>query len=299
MLGVDFRAVVELDAKLPEFTVTLAGEGALPEALAFPHPFVTPTNTYLVVPLNEGIAYPVMDESIEETRLIAYGGHGICMAFWGATDGERGQMAILETPDDAAIRLTRQDGKLAIAPEWDSQKGQFGYERKLRYVFFDHGGHVAMCKRYRSYAWEQGLLKTLVEKRQSNSNIDLLIGAVNVWCWDADAPSLVREMKAAGVERILWSAAKNPDQIRALNDLGVLTSRYDIYQDVMDPAVFPLLKSRASRLADRGVAEGFDDRPGRRLDSRLGRGGHQPSNAPLRRGLRPAGAQVCGAARGG
>ena len=30
--------------------------------------------------------------------------------------------------------------------------------------------------------------------------------------------------------------------LRALNDLGVLTSRYDIYQDVMDPANFPRLR---------------------------------------------------------
>ena len=58
---------------------------------------------------------------------------------------------------------------------------------RLRYVFFDHGGHVAMAKRYRAYAQQIGLFKTLARKAPSNPNVDLLVGAVNVWCWDRDA----------------------------------------------------------------------------------------------------------------
>jgi hypothetical protein len=45
-------------------------------------------------------------------------------------------------------------------------------------------------------------------------------------------------MQAAGIQRVLWSNRQSPDNLRTLNDLGVLTSRYDIYQDVMDPANF-------------------------------------------------------------
>jgi hypothetical protein len=132
--------------------------------------------------MNEGISYPVEDAAIEPMRLIAYGGHGICMAFWGVTEGTQGHLAIIETADDAAIRIDRVEGRLAIAPEWDSQKKQFGYARRLRYVFFDRGGHVALCKRYRAYAEQIGLLKTLAEKRGVNADVDLLLGAVNVWC---------------------------------------------------------------------------------------------------------------------
>jgi hypothetical protein len=180
-------------------------------------------------------------------RLIAYGGHGICMAFWGVTDGRAGQMAVIETPDDASIRIDRVDGRLAVAPEWEGQKGRFGYERRLRYVFFDSGGHVAMCKRYRAYAKQAGLFKSLEEKRREIPAVDLLVGAVNVWCWDKDAPGIVREMQAAGIERILWSSRQPPENIRAMNEMpGVLTSRYDIYQDVMDPANFPLLRGTHS-----------------------------------------------------
>jgi hypothetical protein len=241
--GADVTVILRLESGSPEITLEIRGEGDLPGVLSYPHPFVTESGTYLVVPMNEGISYPVEDESIRSMRLIAYGGHGICMGFWGVTDGEAGQMAIIETPDDMAIAMDRWDGNLCIAPEWHSQKGQFGYARRLRYVFLEDGGHVAMCKRYRRYAQETGLLKTLEEKRRGNPDVDLLIGAVNVWCWDRDALAFVREMKSLGIDRILWSHRGEPDTIRAMNEIeGVLTSRYDICQDVMDPAVFPKLR---------------------------------------------------------
>ncbi|HUU10899.1 MAG TPA: glycoside hydrolase, partial [Phycisphaerae bacterium] len=168
---------------------------------------------------------------------------GISMAFWGVTDGAAGHMAIIETPDDASIRIARLDGRLCIAPEWDAQKGRFGYPRRLRYVFFDSGGHVGMCKRYRAYAKEVGRFKTLADKRRDNPNVDLLLGAVNVWCWERPALGIVREMQAAGIRRILWSNRQTPDVLAAMNELpGVLTSRYDIVQDVMNPENFPLLR---------------------------------------------------------
>jgi len=237
-LDMDIKTRLLLDKNLPVFTLELSAEGKLKRPLKFPHPFVTESGTYLVVPMNEGISYPVEDKTINPMRLIAYGGHGICMSFWGVTDGRQGHMAIIETPDDAAIRIQRTDEKLCISPEWDSQKGSFGYTRRLRYVFFDKGGHVAICKRYRSYAQKAGLLKTLEQKRKENPNVDLLIGAVNVWCWENNALSIVREMRSLGIERILWSHREQPDAIKAMNKMdGVLSSRYDIYQDLMDPQV--------------------------------------------------------------
>lgn len=238
----NYKATLTLDGDKPEFGLALAGEGPLPRSLPYPHPFVTGPGMYLVVPMNEGISYPVDDDTIRPMRLITYGGHGICMAFWGVTDGEAGQMAIIETADDAAIRIERIDGRLAIVPEWQSQKGQFGYERRLRYVFFDRGGHVAMAKRYRAYAKQIDRLKTLAEKRREIPAVDKLIGAVNTWCWDRNAPEIVGEMQAAGIDRILWSNRRSPDQIETLDKMGVLTSRYDIVQDVMNPDNFKLLR---------------------------------------------------------
>ncbi|MFQ6035648.1 MAG: glycoside hydrolase [Sedimentisphaerales bacterium] len=246
--GMSIKAELALDAVHPEFTLTLSGKGQLRRSVRFPHPFITEPGTYLVVPMNEGISYPVEDTTISPRRLIAYGGHGICMAFWGVTDGRQGHMAIIETPDDAAIRMARFDGKLCVAPEWDSQKGYFGYTRRLRYIFFEQGGHVAMCKRYRSYARKAGLFKTLEQKLKENPNVDLLIGAVNVWCWEKDALTIVGQLKSLGIERILWSHRQPPEVIKAMNQMrGVLTSRYDIYQDLMDPQIVEEKLWRAHR----------------------------------------------------
>ncbi len=237
-LGLRFEARLELDGDKPEFTLQIAARGRLKWSLGFPHPFVSESGTYLVVPMNEGISYPVGDQTIKPRRLVAYGGHGICMAFWGVTDGTQGHMAIIETPDDASIAIKRSGKTLCVAPLWDAQKGDVGYPRRLRYVFFEKGGHTAICKRYRSYAREKGLLKTLDEKRRAIPHVDLLVGAVNVWCWERNALRIVKELTAAGIDRILWSNRQRPEVITAMNAMdGILTSRYDIYQDLMDPTI--------------------------------------------------------------
>lgn len=239
----DIDFTLELDAEHAEFCLQIQADTDLNAPIAFPHPFVNQAGDYLVVPMNEGISYPVDDSSINPMRLIAYGGHGICMPFWGVTNGEGGRMAIMETPNDDSLRIIRNDGLLAALPEWEDEKGKFGYERSIRYIFFEQGGHVAMCKRYREYARQTGLLKTLKSKREENPNVDRLVGAVNVWCWEHNAVELVREMQSLGIDRILWSHRESPDEIRSMNRMeGVLTSRYDIYQDVMNPDNFKHLR---------------------------------------------------------
>lgn len=240
--GLELTVQITLEAKSPELLIELAATGPMTESVNFPGSFVTSPGQFLILPVNEGISYPVDDKTISPMEYHLYGGHGLCMAWWGITDLTSGIMAIVETPDDAHVRVPRVDGLLTLAPRWIAQKGAFGYPRRLRIVLFDQGGYVAMCKRYRHYAKEIGLFKTLEEKRAANPHVDLLIGAVNVWCWDQDPVQLCREMQELGIRRILWSNRARPEQIQALNRMNVLTSRYDIYQDVMDPANFPKLR---------------------------------------------------------
>lgn len=247
--GLEVTAVLKLERGQPEFNVMLTAKGSLSKPLSFPQPFVTAPGTSVLVPLNGGIGYPVDDPAIPPMR------HDLSllsMSFGAVTDGERGYMVIVETPDDAALRLDRLDGNLCLVPEWNSQKGQFGYARRLRYVFFDRGGHVAICKRYRHYARQHGFLKTLEEKRRKNPDVDRLVGAMNVWGWEKEALPIAREMRALGLERILWSTVifgpneLTRDTVRSLNDLGFLTARYDNYQEVMDPARFDRVKEQAT-----------------------------------------------------
>src|ERR1043165_4227632 len=78
----------QLDAESPELRVTLSANGALANEIAYPHPMAHEGTQWLVVPLNEGILYPVSDASISPMSLIAYGGHGISMQIGRASGRE-------------------------------------------------------------------------------------------------------------------------------------------------------------------------------------------------------------------
>ncbi len=256
----------EIDEKKPEILFTLdAADKSQPFAnLGYPYPFQPKPGDRIIVPMNEGISYPVEEPNIH-LSLVTYGGHGICMAFWGVMEdvfqapdntSESAYMAIYETPDDARLEVkpynTNETGLLSAGAVWESQKDSLGMERKLRYIFFDGSdnvqAHVAICKRYREYVKQTGLWVPFDEKVRRNpalaDGFDRLIGAVNVWCMGgaADKVQLVKDMQAAGIKRILWSGGGNESEIKAMNELpGVLTSRYDIFQDIMDPAREPEL----------------------------------------------------------
>jgi len=226
-----------------ELLVTVEAEGSLSKPIDFPPPFVTQKGDRLIVPVNEGMGYPVDEEHPGLHRMIAYGGHGICMGFFGVAEDATGSgwMCILETADDAAMNARKgADGLWQAGPSWDAQKSRFGYARKTRYVFFSQGGHVAMCKRYREFAKQAGLYKPFSEKVKRNPNIDLLIGAANIWKMGGgkhDPVELVKEMQSLGMDRILWSGGGSSNQVAALRAMPhVLVGRYDIYQDIMDPA---------------------------------------------------------------
>ena len=241
----EFTVSFLLDRPRPELMLILAGKGAM-RPLSFPAPFATKAGDRLIVPVNEGIGYPVDEDHTGLWRMHTYGGHGLCMPFFGvaAADGS-GWMCILDTPDDGAMDARKgADGLWQAGLSWEPCKGEFGYPRRARFIFIDKGGHVAMCKRYREYAKQTGLLKTFTEKRKANPNIDLLIGAANIWSWDGKT-AMATEMQDAGMTRLLWSAADTTtaDDIAALNARpGILTGRYDIYQDIMDPANYDKIR---------------------------------------------------------
>ncbi len=232
------RMVATLHSEKPELKMVFQAEGSMPADMTFPQPFLSPPGSWLVVPLNEGILYPADDASISPMRLVTYGGHGICMPWYGVVNPATGAslMSILDTPDDASVDIVRpSNGNLMIRPIWEPSRGSFRYERSLKYVLFDQGGYVSLAKRYREEARDKQLFKSLREKSLENPSVDLLIGAANIWNWDMDKVALCREMKNLGMDRILWSAGGSFSEIDSINQMGFLTSRYDIYQDVWPP----------------------------------------------------------------
>jgi|GEM_PF-955690 len=241
----------DLDLQTPtgaaEVRCRIRGSGPMDD-LAYPGPFLTAPGDLLVIPLNEGITYPVDDDTVNPSDLwlVGYSGHGICMAWFGQCAGQDGPgvIAIIETPDDMRVALDRppEGGNTLLCawPIWQPSRSEIGYDRQITYAFLDSGGYVAQAKRYRQYAKEVGLYKSLRDKLAENPNVDLLIGAVNVWAptWygNTDPFALVDEMQSLGIQRILYSEGSSAQTVAALNARpGVLTSRYDIYQDVWPP----------------------------------------------------------------
>ena len=165
-------------------------------------------------------------------------------------------MAIVDTPDDAVLALIDRDSRFLPYMQWLLQKDRFAYERVIRFRFFKDGGHVKMAKIFREYRKEQGLLATLSAKLERNPNVDLLVGSPNIWT-DMSPRVLAPALQAAGIQRILWSQGTSAANVDYLNNnlTDVLTSRYDIYQDAMDPQNFKYL----SGIHDDWTSEGFPD----------------------------------------
>jgi hypothetical protein len=228
----------------PELKLSIDGKGPMTHVLDYPQAFASGEHAWIILPMNEGIMFPASDASVKPTSLVCYGGHGICMPWYGVTDaaadgtgnGGAGMMTIVQSPDDADVFMDRRRGtNLCVYPLWEPTRSQFGYARKLTWVFLDKGGYPAMAERYRDFAQSAGLVKTLAEKQKANPNVDLLIGAANVWNFDMNPVTLCREMKSLGIDRVLWSKGGKPAELEAINALGYLTSRYDIFQDVYPP----------------------------------------------------------------
>ena len=254
----EFQARVELEKDKPELVARIIApaELALEKSFDYPFPIQSSPTDRIVLPVNEGVSFPARDEASRVERMHTYGGHGLCSAFWAIVDDvldasqSSGIMGIIETPDDCVVETrlrstgtvdeTKEERTLAIGCQWQPSMKKFRYNRTLRIIALEKGGYVAACKRYREYAKEIGLLVTFDEKIARNPNlaegVDLLIGAANIWNWDGRGLESVAKLKEAGIDRILWSGGGDARTIEALNrEEGVLTSRYDIYQDVMNP----------------------------------------------------------------
>ena len=231
-----------------ELLVTVAGEGRMSGPLMFPKPFAGRKGDSMILPLSEGYRLPLCEKTFTVSYPSLWSGSG-SMAFFGVEEDATGAgwMAIVETRNDARIFIENRNGiPEALGPLWEPERGAFGYPRKVRYVFLDGGGYVAMAKRYRRAAAARGLVKTFREKAKERPRVDRLLGAANVWYFpsagEPSAADMAAELKTAGIERFLWSSSgsrQSVERIAAMPD--VLVGRYDIYRDVYTPELVRLL----------------------------------------------------------
>lgn len=213
------------------------------EQLAWPPAVKTPdSGHYLVQTDGEGLLLPADDTGyVLGIRPVYFCGGGPAMAWMGVVDKEMeaGYMAIFETPYDLAIQTERRDGLLTFSPVWLAEKGRFGYERKIRYIFFPRGGYVAQCKRYRDYIWPRNGIESLLEKQKRFPALEKLSGAVHIYVWDqARKTGFAKELKKAGIDKamILWDPNHKPypepEYDDRLQELGYVSGSYELFTDI-------------------------------------------------------------------
>ena len=216
----------------------------------FPAPFGSQKDDAAVLPLGEGFRIPLAEcDLVVKNDLRVWHGD-MSMSFYGVVDksDECGWMAILETPDDVVLRCTPDGKRLGcMAPAWKPELGHAGYSRKMRFVFFDKGGYVAMAKRYRAFAKGCGRVKTFAEKVKERPMVERLPGAANVWYFpgkgDPSHAQMAAELREAGIGRFIWSSytSRRDDVARIAAMPDVLIGRYDVYRDVYYPELLDAL----------------------------------------------------------
>ena len=206
------------------------------ENIPFLEPFVldSPDAVLVVADYSDGHLYPLDLNPFPRNWLSV---SRLDMPWVGVCDLQKGYgyAIIVETPDDAYIQMrkVKVSQREVSLPRvgWTPCKKNFTYTRRLIYHFSTAGGYVALAKRYRGYAQKQGLVVPFAEKLKKNPNIARLFGAVDVW---GDASSkFAQEAKAAGVDKMIIHGRSSPEEMKAINELGYLTSEYDNYTDVL------------------------------------------------------------------
>ena len=235
-------ATIELTGKSELVFSIIANLKKATGGFSFPPAFKTPDkNHYLLETDGEGMLLPVDDTQypLGNGRTYSCGG-GLAMAWMGVTDAqfETGYMAILDTPFDAALVTKRVNGFITFQPVWMDSMGEFGYTRKVKYVFFDKGGYVAQCKKYREYIWSKNQVVSLKENQKKFPAIEKILGAVHIYVWDrAREVSFARDLKIAGIDKalILWDPNHTPYPEKGydtqLKELGFATGAYELFTD--------------------------------------------------------------------
>lgn len=221
-----------------------ANKKAKMQELHYPAAFSSGRNDdYILLTDGAGLMLPVSNTTYPLGEgMTFFGGGGLSMPWMGVMDHNMrsGYMVIADTPFDVRLNLKRQsDNMLAIEPIWLSSMQHFSYNRSLTYYFFDRGGYVAQCKRYRDKVWRERKMLTLHDKIKAMPKIEQMLGAPHIYVWDDGRQlSVAQEMKSMGINKalFLWDgnhgaypAADYDDSLRCL---GYASGSYQLFSDL-------------------------------------------------------------------
>ncbi len=154
----------------------------------------------LVLPERQGLLYTGQGDPFErylEPR----------MRWWGAIGAQSSYLAIMETADDKALWIAKDgQGRVHSKVRWLPSFGTLQYERRVTYHFQPDHSHVALAKRFRRYAQEHGLFRSMRDKMAERPILDRFIGAAHLYLGYLQSPSsdflgTFRRLKAMGLER--------------------------------------------------------------------------------------------------
>lgn len=207
--------------------------------VAYPSPLRPPSRqAELVLPTDEGAILPAAGVGIP--RLLGdytYHQFGYLMPWFGFVEGERGVMAMAETPDDLSIRVGKAgqpNPLLTAGVVWLPSRNGLRYERRLRFCVLDRGGYVAMAKRYRKWLVDRGRFRTLADKAKELPAVGKLIGAVDVYD-HSPGDEVLNWMITNGIRRALYSGPRRKANNEKALAAGYLTARYNNYASIATP----------------------------------------------------------------
>lgn len=230
----------------PVLDMTLSsrgGDGARMGRLSYPRPLFPPDPERYFMTFADYCdgRYVWVGDEVYRHRWLQVGGQ-LDMPWVAVTDGTQGMMAISLTPEDTVFLMQsrRGDGQQFGFPGlmWEPSKGEWGHDRRVRYAFFEKGGHVAACKLWRKIAQDWAMFRTLADKTKTNPDVAKLMGSVD-W-WGAPGLHFVKEAMAEGITRGLVNGRWAPEDMAEMVRLGWLVGEYDNYVDIDDaPEISP------------------------------------------------------------
>ncbi len=231
-----------------KFSLLEDPEQPLTEEISFPGPIESKAGDFLIVPWASGMILPV-EEGFPFWQFGLYDWKAT-MAFAGVTNLTSGYMISTYDPWDTRVEFPEvSNGLTSLKLIHESSKHTLGYERRFSYVFFPAGGYVSMAQWYRNFAILNGFVTTFEQKTAENPNVEKLRGAVDFWAldWHFLQPEFIDSLYRFGIDRAIISLTGSWNEvtdfsavINTINNLGFLSSRYDIFTDVWPPLSPPI-----------------------------------------------------------
>ncbi len=237
---------VALEGPAVRITIHADSASVLDDDFVFPGPIPSADDGQIVLGKGTGLIMPASNvpSYLQGYRWHAFYSWQSDMSLVGVTDAalQRGYAIATADPWFTRAQMSAPMGSTANAPHivHEPAKHQFGKpSRTLYYAAFDGGGYVAMAKWYRSVAEKHGWVRTFAEKTVQVPATERLKGAVDWWntgsgFWSPRA-GFYRELIEYGLDRAIVNGGMPDAMVDTLNDLGFLTSVYDIYCDAYPP----------------------------------------------------------------